>query len=724
MKKSLASSLAALFIVFMLQGTANASEQIITPKTDYVPIYDNRSDTLKEIGKMRLGEPLIALKSHGDNWWQVKFANAYGYINKNDVQLQKSMKVPARNYQANSNTAININKDTDIYDNSSGKLKSFAVAKKGYKYPILSDFGSWWKVDAGGRIGFIAKSTATVDKGTRVLMYHHILTAKEKADSPFANLSTTITDTEFNEQMNYLKSQGFTTISTKDLEGYLNRQVNLPARSILLTIDDGNISSRIYAYPKLKELGFTADQFIITSRTPATPSVFNHKQLNFLSKQEMNEMTDVFNYHAHTHGLHSLTAKNESFLTAKSRDVVKQDLLLNRKLLNQTRYLAYPFGQYNSDTLKVLNETGFTMAFTTKTGFAKLGVNKLLIPRQGIEPNYSLKKFAEIVDTGTLFKKPDIPKPVPKPDPKPDSLFTDINKSDDYYEPILSLTNRGIIQGFPDGTFRPHNEVTRGQAAKILANVLNLDMKNVENPGFTDIPETHQYYKPVAALVKAGIVGGYDNKTFRPGNNLTRAQMAKILTLGFKLKDEELTDTRFTDIKKSDAFSGYVQSLLTHNITIGTTPTTFSPNTFVKRRQLALFVTRSETAIANKPEVPVEVVPEEVVLKGNLLVDDIGLIDGLKYVTATLTEDQTIKDIETLTVQWFNTANELVGSGTLTDKFRAEHQDTTQISMPYDASFDYETVGAWIVEGAFTEEPIKAVVTVTFTNGKVVTVEK
>ena len=303
-----------------------------------------------------------------------------------------------KNGEANTNKVVLINQDADIYDNSSGTLKKFAIANEGYRYPVLSESGNWWKIDAGGRIGFLHKSSTSVDTGIPILMYHHILTAEEKADSPYADRNSTAIDTEFNEQMDYLKESGFTTISTKDLEGYLNGEINLSAKSVVITMDDGNISSRIYAYPKLKELGFVADQFIITDRTPEYPSTFDHKRLHFLSKQEMDEMADVFNYHGHSHALHSLTDSNESFLTAKNRDEVIQDLLLNRQLLNNTTYFAYPFGQYNEETIEIMSEAGFTMAYTTQMGRARLGMNKLLIPRMGIEPHLSIQEFAKRVN--------------------------------------------------------------------------------------------------------------------------------------------------------------------------------------------------------------------------------------------------------------------------------------------------------------------------------------
>jgi len=168
-----------------------------------------------------------------------------------------------------------------------------------------------------------------------------------------------------------------------------------------------------------------------------------------------------------------------------------------------------------------------------------------------------------------------------------------------YYESVRSLASRGIVKGFGDGTFKPHHSVTRGQVASVLAQTLGLNTKNVKNPGFTDVKVTDQYYGPIAALVEAGIVEGYNDKTFKPGKPLTRAHMAKILSVGFNLEQVKLTNSLFTDVKDEHWFADYVQALITNEITTGTTPTTFEPNAYVTRGQMASFIVRSESAVHN-----------------------------------------------------------------------------------------------------------------------------
>ena len=240
------------------------------PLKDSVSVYENGPGKLVPMAVMRINQPLVIHADSGTNWWQVKLGNGYGYVYKGDVFRSTARTTQNVNLSyVNTNTAIITKVDVDVFDNTSGSLVPMAILKAKYRYPVISDSGKFWKVDVGGRIGYVAKVRVEKDNGVPVLMYHHILTPEDKADSPFATATTTVTTTEFNSQIDYLASQGYTSISMYDLERYLNKSVNLPAKSVVITFDDGIISTREYAYPMLKQHGFIADQFIITSRIPA-----------------------------------------------------------------------------------------------------------------------------------------------------------------------------------------------------------------------------------------------------------------------------------------------------------------------------------------------------------------------------------------------------------------------------------------------------------------------
>lgn len=166
--------------------------------------------------------------------------------------------------------------------------------------------------------------------------------------------------------------------------------------------------------------------------------------------------------------------------------------------------------------------------------------------------------------------------------------FTDVKEDYSHYTAITELAKAGVINGYADGTFKPANEITRGQVAVILANILELDVQNVENPQFTDVPTTHNYYGAIAALKQAGFINGYADNTFKPNEALTRGEMASILAKAFNLQPLNEDALPFNDI--TDENNAYVKALYDNGVTVGTTANTFSPNQNVTRGQFSTFI--------------------------------------------------------------------------------------------------------------------------------------
>lgn len=226
--------------------------------------------------------------------------------------------------------------------------------------------------------------------------------------------------------------------------------------------------------------------------------------------------------------------------------------------------------------------------------------------------------------------------------------FTDVRSITSHYDAIMNYTAKDMISGFPDGTFRQGQAITRQDAAKLLALVLELDLVNVKDAGFKDISATNPNYKYIAALVDAGIITGYEDNTFRPNDNLSRAQMAKILVLGFELEDARSINLPFKDINERQWHMEFVQSLYANKITTGTTSTTFSPNALVTRGQMVAFVMRSEaTAVPKQSEVDQASVTAATnqltagtvtVSRGNSATDAIKLAAVQTHVTSQITD--------------------------------------------------------------------------------------
>ena len=109
--------------------------------------------------------------------------------------------------------------------------------------------------------------------------------------------------------------------------------------------------------------------------------------------------------------------------------------------------------------------------------------------------------------------------------------FSDVLQDNPFYTFVETAVEHGIISGYADGTFRPFNNVTRGQLAKIVVLARGWTLSNPGQPTFTDVPASDPFYGFVETAVEHGIISGYADNTYRPGNNATRGQISKIIYL-------------------------------------------------------------------------------------------------------------------------------------------------------------------------------------------------
>lgn len=217
-----------------------------------------------------------------------------------------------------------------------------------------------------------------------VLMYHHILKAKDKKSSN----NLIVTEEQFDKQMGYLHDSGYTTITAMELEQFLKGTLKLPKKSVLITFDDGYKSSYLYAYPILKKYGFRAAIALIPKEMPKAPEVFNPARLNYLSWQEVTAGQEVFEYINHTFSHTSM--KNIGYNRAYEE-------IKNVEKLLQSKYFVYPIGHTNEASLRALKELKYQLAFTTKSGFVTTESNKLLLPRKRVNGDMGIKAFKALL---------------------------------------------------------------------------------------------------------------------------------------------------------------------------------------------------------------------------------------------------------------------------------------------------------------------------------------
>ncbi|SFE60281.1 S-layer homology domain-containing protein [Alteribacillus iranensis] len=172
--------------------------------------------------------------------------------------------------------------------------------------------------------------------------------------------------------------------------------------------------------------------------------------------------------------------------------------------------------------------------------------------------------------------------------------FSDVNDAYWASEYIERLASQGIINGYPDGTYRPGNEIVRGQVAELLVRAFDLPLDTDAEAPFEDLNDD-SYYTPYAAAVKeAGLIQGReDNTVFAGSRDLTRAQMATILVRAFDLEPLEGVEADVADLEDAhESHRDNIEILAQHNIT-STADGMFRPKETVTRAQFAAFLDRA-----------------------------------------------------------------------------------------------------------------------------------
>ena len=122
--------------------------------------------------------------------------------------------------------------------------------------------------------------------------------------------------------------------------------------------------------------------------------------------------------------------------------------------------------------------------------------------------------------------------------------FTDVSKAHPNYTAIKYLYENDVIGGYDDGTFKPEKTVNRVEALKMLMLAFNAGTGPSEPLSFSDTDNGAWYATTLGTAVAKGIVQGYDDGTFRPGNTVNKAEYLKIL---FKTNGIEMTDSLTTN---------------------------------------------------------------------------------------------------------------------------------------------------------------------------------
>jgi hypothetical protein len=169
--------------------------------------------------------------------------------------------------------------------------------------------------------------------------------------------------------------------------------------------------------------------------------------------------------------------------------------------------------------------------------------------------------------------------------------FRDLPKTYTFYEEVEYLSDKKIITGFPDEMFGATYTVTRAQAAIMIGRALELNGEP-KDTSFSDVTANVTGSGYIASAVEKGIIAGYPDNTYRPHEPVTRGQMAIFLDRAFHLEDSNLSSI-FKDISTNMKAYQSILNVNASRIAYGYEDGTYRPDEIVTRGQFSAFLARA-----------------------------------------------------------------------------------------------------------------------------------
>ena len=216
------------------------------------------------------------------------------------------------------------------------------------------------------------------DSGLPVLMYHFFYDKndREPQDGNWIEIN------DFEQQIKYLSENDYYFPTWEEVEEYIDGKTELPEKSVVITVDDGDPSFFELGVPIIQKYNVKATSFVVAYWYG---DVAQNKENNI-------------SYQSHSYDMHKGGSNGKGVMLSWSYEKMVEDLKTSQEVLGGANIFCYPFGQYNELDKKALKDTGFKLAFTTQGGRVKKGASKYELPRVRISGTTSIESFIKKVE--------------------------------------------------------------------------------------------------------------------------------------------------------------------------------------------------------------------------------------------------------------------------------------------------------------------------------------
>ncbi|GHV36626.1 hypothetical protein FACS18949_16240 [Clostridia bacterium] len=232
-----------------------------------------------------------------------------------------------------------------------------------------------------------------------VLMYHRLLKNNPQGDM------YTITPAALERDLKFLRAEGYASVTTEQVIGYLTRGEKLPEKPVLLTFDDGHYSTLTYAVPLLERYGFRASVFVTGVFSDSEAGAPQSPQYSYISWAQMENLAPCLQIESHTWNLHVCGKGRNGIKRRKGENLEDYRMLLAADLLKLQGKIeqhtgrapiafALPFGADCADALSVFDAVGIPLSFGSYGG-----INRLTVGGK----RHDLKRMCRVPDESAQF---------------------------------------------------------------------------------------------------------------------------------------------------------------------------------------------------------------------------------------------------------------------------------------------------------------------------------
>lgn len=200
------------------------------------------------------------------------------------------------------------------------------------------------------------------------IIYHHIENADVAKAGGFTSLNVTITT--FKTHLQYLKDKGYNIVGPDAVINFFDHATIPPAKSVMLTFDDGYLDFYVNAYPLLKDFGYKAVMFIPTG-------LMDNNRFLFWSQISEMASSGLIYFANHTWSHKSTVGP----VAEVEKEIDLADSQLRDHGLNSLKVFAYPYGTPSGAGITYLSKIGYNLAYTTRPGSVLCKKNRLSLPR-------------------------------------------------------------------------------------------------------------------------------------------------------------------------------------------------------------------------------------------------------------------------------------------------------------------------------------------------------